>query len=396
MLSAGLFFAGLLAAFGPSQAHAQAGEVRVSAPVVNIDATGDRISAAGARVTIGGNAESIRAAGGTVTITGTITNDVTAIGAAVSVDATVVGGLTAAGGSVNVKGDVGDRIEAAGAVVVIDAATAGRVRAGGATVTIGPDTNIRGQLEVGGAVVHVAGHVGGSVDVNGAVVTFEAQTDGSVTIRGQDITIGPATRIGGDLTVQSPADPTIADGAVVSGVVHKVAPPRWWAVVPPWGWTLVFGIAMALGTILTGIVLLLFGGRLFAAATDHVRLRPGSSLILGIATVILIPVIAGLLVATVIGLTAGLAVLFVLPLLIVFGHAVAAAGIAAGIFVRERRPLGGLRALALLVIGAIVIALVGIVPWVGPPLVFVAILLGTGALTRTIGARLRRPEPDAA
>jgi hypothetical protein len=83
------------------------------------------------------------------------------------------------------------------------------------------------------------------------------------------------------------------------------------------------------------------------------------------------------------------AVLLVLPALVVFGHAVAAAGIAGGIFVRTATPIGVWGGLALLAIGAVIIALVALVPYAGGVLVLLALLLGTGALTRAIGGRLR-------
>jgi hypothetical protein len=34
-----------------------------------------------------------------------------------------------------------------------------------------------------------------------------------------------------------------------------------------------------------------------------------------------------------------------------------------------------------------------LIPWVGPALVAIAIILGTGAFMRTIGGRIRRTEP---
>ena len=54
---------------------------------------------------------------------------------------------------------------------------------------------------------------------------------------------------------------------------------------------------------------------------------------LGLIVLILIPMIAIILMATLVGLTVGFAILLTLPALLVFGHAVAATGIAAGLFV---------------------------------------------------------------
>ncbi len=150
---------------------------------------------------------------------------------------------------------------------------------------------------------------------------------------------------------------------------------------------------MALGTIVAGIVLMLFGARVFATATEHVRHRPLSSFLFGILTIVLVPFVALVLIATVIGISAGFAVGFILPFLIVFGHAVAAAGIAGGILLRRRGEVGGLANFCLLVVGAFVLVALGLIPLVGPIIVCIAMLLGLGAFTRTVGHRLRRQDP---
>jgi len=82
----------------------------------------------------------------------------------------------------------------------------------------------------------------------------------------------------------------------------------------------------------------------------------------------------------------------ILPILAVFGHAVAAAGIAGGIFVRASGRIGIARTLVLLVVGAVIVALLTLIPWVGPWLLVIVLLLGIGAISRTVGGRMRRAD----
>jgi len=180
---------------------------------------------------------------------------------------------------------------------------------------------------------------------------------------------------------------------VISGTVTQEQPQTWWSVAP-WQVAAVVATAIAAGTILAGIVLLLFGGHVFTTATEHVRHRPLSSFLFGILALVLIPFVAIVLMVTVIGLSIGFAILFILPLLLTFGHAVAAAGIASGLLVRRRGDIGVPMAILMLIIGAIVLVLLGLIPWVGPILVLIALVLGVGAFTRTIGGRIRRSEPS--
>ena len=61
-----------------------------------------------------------------------------------------------------------------------------------------------------------------------------------------------------------------------------------------------------------------------------------------------------------------------------------------GIFVRASGRIGIARTLLLLVIGAIIVALLTLIPWVGPWLLAIVLLLGIGAIARTVGGRTRR------
>jgi hypothetical protein len=365
-----------------------------SAPAVTINATGGEVRAAGAVVSISGNADTIYAAGANVAIDATVAGDIFVAGAQVQIDTMTAGRIHAAGASIQVRGRADQGVEAAGAVILIDAVTVGSVRAAGASVVIAPTSDIQSRLELAGASLEVAGHVGGSVEAAGAYVIFAARTDASVTLRGGRMVIAPEARIGGDLIITAAETSTIPDG-VVMGSVRRIEPPAWWAAFSPWAAGAVFALAVAVGTILAGLVLALFGGRLFVTAVNQVRMRPGTSLIIGILTIFVIPLIAAVLMATVAGITAGLAVLLILPILAVFGHSVAAAGVAAGIFVRSAGRIGLPRALGLLIIGAILVALLGLIPWVGPWLVGIVLLLGIGALARTVGGRLKRADVPA-
>ncbi|MEX0852532.1 MAG: hypothetical protein WD036_04510 [Bauldia sp.] len=373
-------------------ALAQPAVIRDTDAIVNITASGERIKVAGATVNIVGSAAEVKAAGASVVVRGEVGEDALVAGAQVSVIGSVGGNLTAVGASIEIRGRVGNDVDAGGAVIVADIVAGGRVRLGGADVTVGPGSDIAGGLLVGGGTVTISGHVAGPIQVAGGVVTFKALTDGPVEIAGGKVIIDAGARIGGDLTVRSPSEPAIDANAVIAGDTHRLDPPRWSWPMSPWAWAAAFAAVVAAGTVLAGIVLLLFGGRVFVTATDHVRLRPGSSFLIGVLTVVLIPAIAVLLMATVVGITAGLAILFVMPLLIVFGHAVAAAGIVSAVFVRDRSPLGIVRAFVLLIVGAIIVALIWLIPWVGPLFALIVLLLGTGAFARTLGARLRRAE----
>ena len=211
-----------------------------------------------------------------------------------------------------------------------------------------------------GAVVQIGGHIGGPVQAGGAVVTFDAQADGAVEISGNRIIIASELRVSPEtsrcVSMTAP-EIKLAPSSAVRFI--SFSRPTWWGVAP-WQWTAVIAAAIATGTILAGIVLMLFGGHVFAAATENVRHRPLSSFLFGILAFVpssrLSP---SILMATVVGLSVGFAILLILPFLIIFGHAVAAAGLASAVLIRRHGETGVLPGLVMLIIGAIFLVGIG-------------------------------------
>jgi hypothetical protein len=387
ILSAGL---GLIAMLGIGAATAQdSGGARTAGPIVEIVGSGGEIEAVGASVVITGSASRVQAAGARVEINATVTGPLRAAGAEVTIAGSVAGDLRAGGGLVEVTGRYGGEVYLGAAVIRFDAVAARDVNLGAATVTVGPAAEIAGQLSVAGADVTVAGKTTGTVRLGGAAVTFNGAAAGNVIADAGQVVIGSTATIGGDLIVRSRAAPIIAEGAAIAGKVVIEEPSRW-SRIPVWLWKGLFALFMAAGAVVTGIVLLIFGRSAFEEGVAHAAFRPLSSGLIGLATLILLPIVAAILMASVVGLTIGLAVLLLLPFLLVAGHAVVAACIGIWIFDRSGGPRGAGRLVVFTIAGAIVIAVVWLIPWAGPIVAFLAMLVGIGAYVRSLGARLRR------
>jgi hypothetical protein len=360
--------------------------------MVSVAGDGGKVEAAGASVDVSGTASSVGAAGALVNVSAATTGNTDIAGAQIAVTGSTAGNLGVVGAVIDATGTVGGDTKIGGAVVKVGLQTTGNLHVGGASVVLTTTNDVRGNLEAYGANVTIAGHVGGTVAAGGAVVTFDGQADGAVEIAASRVVIGPNARIAGDLTVRSLNAPELMPGSVVSGTVSQEQPQTWWAVAP-WQWVAGVALAISAGVILTGLVLMLFGGHVFTTATEHVRQRPLSSFLFGILTFVLVAFIGVVLVVTIIGISIGAAVLLLLPFLLVSGHAVAAAGIASALLIRRRGEIGVPTAILMLVIGAIVLVGLGLIPWVGPIIALIALTLGTGAFTRTVAGRIRRADP---
>lgn len=373
----------------PASAQSDAKSKMRAGTVVQIDGDGSAISTNGASVIIRGTASSIRAAGAMVDIQATVSGPVSAAGAQVMINGKTDGKLRAAGGLVEIRGTVGGDAHVAGAVVRFDADATGDVKAFGATVNIGPDAKIAGGLSAAGASVSVAGTLDGAAKLAGAGIVFNGKVAGDLTAAGDDVVIGADATIGGDLIVKSDNDPVIEVGATITGQVRLEEPDEWWAF-SGWLWMLGSAVVVALGAILTGAILLLIGRGTFEEGLGNATFRPISSGLIGLATLIVLPVIAVLLMTTVIGLSFGVALMMVLPFLLVAGHALVAACIGVWILDRDGEPRTAGQLILYMIVGAVLLAIVWLIPWVGAPIAFLAMLVGTGAYLRSLSGRLRR------
>lgn len=373
-------------------ALAQSGDRGQSGSVVRIEGTGADVKAAGATVSVRGDVGEISAAGAVLDIRATVAKGVQAAGAQVTIDSTVAGDVDVGGGVVEVRGKIGGDVSLGGVVVRFDGVAGGEVNAGGATIDIGPNADITGQLSAGAAIVTVEGRLTGGARLSGAVVTFNGNSGGAVTIQSDQVTIGSRAVITGDLMIRSHNEPIIEEGATISGKVTREQPKEWWWR-SGWTWTGLLAAGMAAATILVGFVLLLFARGAFEEAIDRSTRQPVSSGFIGLATLILLPVVAAIIMATLIGITFGFALLLTLPLLIFIGHTVLSACIGAWLLARggTQRSFGF--SLLLVIVGAIVVSLIWMIPWVGPAIAFIAMLIGLGAFFRTLMARLRAPRP---
>jgi hypothetical protein len=110
----------------------------------------------------------------------------------------------------------------------------------------------------------------------------------------------------------------------------------------------------------------------------------------GIVSLAVLLVLAALLMATIVGFALGLALLLLLPAIFVLSQPVAAAGIVGWIFGRTVPRLGVTRLVLFLILGALVIAFAGIIPFTGPWIVAVVFVFGLGGVFRAALWRFRR------
>jgi hypothetical protein len=274
--------------------------------------------------------------------------------AADPVSSTGRGAIVSVNGTVDVP--AGQRVDA---IVVVD---------GTATIEGSADSIV---------VVH------GSATLTGATVRQLVVVDGSAALGAGTVVTGNVATLRATVT----ADPA----AIVQGRMTTLDASLAGLAVLMIPMIIVLTVGFALAMIVAGLLVAAFGARQARAAGDLISRRPGGVLVAGIAGSVGLPMLAGLLIVTVVGAPIGLAMLFgVLPVLALVGWLVAAIWIGDWLMAKSNGAREAGRPYRAAILGVIVLAVAGILPLVSG----LATLFGFGALLLAAWNTLR-PEPAA-
>ncbi len=309
--------------------------------------------------------DTLLVAGQSVDIRGPISKDLFAIGSSVSVDSTVGGNIVAGGGAVTVKSTVSDDL------IV-----------GGGTVKVDKDALIAGDVMVFGGTVEILGTVTGKVQAFAGSVSVSGTVGGDVTVQADTVLLGEAAQIGGSLagTVGTP----LAEGAAnhVKGTtdvsVEDSSGKSFSALGAAAGLGVAAGLLSVLYSVLsllvTGLALILLAPKLLDRLRARSHSQPLNSGLLGLGLLVGTPVVFILCLVFFITIPLGLLELALFGLIALLGS------VAASLWVGELVGSHQWSPLLTLAVGAIILALVGLIPIVGMLLKFVAWLVGLGSV----------------
>ena len=270
-----------------------------------------------------------------------------------------------------------------------------------AQVDDGPDTDdwvvLNGRLLVPeGETVQFAVIFNGNATIDGSVaetlVVFNGRTEitgtvgEDVIVFNGDVVLRSGSRVGGD--VISRADPQIEDGATVGGSVDDLAR-RWDFYDVTFVGRFAWWIAYTVSTLVLGLVLLLLAPRLDPASVRALRTQLAGTIGFGLLWFVLLPIVAVLLLVTIVGIPLGLFLLLALALVYSVAYVVGVLAIGR-LVVKETSS----RFVAFLAGWAAFRAL-ALVPFVGGIAFAVAAVLGLGTLWVARGAPSEM-EPAAA
>jgi hypothetical protein len=338
----------------------------------------DRKFRSGSQITVRQNEtipDDLYASGGRVEVAGGVRGDLVAAGGQVSVTGTVDEDVIAAGGRIEIAGDVNGDARVAGGDVRVEGSVAEDVLVTGGTIVIAEGA------EIGGDLVFSSGQM-----------TLDGNVDGDV--------LGGA----GDYS---------SDGSI--GGSERVSSGRPEAGPPSSGDRLLGAVRRYIAIVAVGALLLWLAPRVLRGPAVHARTKPLPSLgvgalgAIGYVALVVVIVLAAVLLSIVLGLlgldslvaTLGVGALLALAL-VTFAFAVVIAfiadaivGLVAGSLVWRSNNGGGRgRSIGALALGVALVVIATAIPILGDIIKLLVVLVGLGALLMALRPR-HSPEPTA-
>lgn len=325
--------------------------------------------------------ENYYAAGERVELSGPVGGDAVVAGRVVTLAQPVTGDVLAAGWRVTLSAPTADDVRMAGREVVITAPLDGDLTVAGGSVAIGSGVRVAGRTWVTADSIRADGVFARDVHLVGREVVVGGEVREPLTVTAESLHILPGANLLAAVSYRGPSAALIDPGA-------RLAVPMTFERIPAEqarkeresrGASFVFFL---LHLSVAGLLFLWLVPKVSAGAAETLRAEPGKSALLGLALLFTVPVTALLLVISLLGLPAGLALgaLYLVALLL----AVLVAAYAVGEFewrLLNRPPITARSHAALaLVAGVVTLAVLRSVPVLGGLVVFAATLCGLGSL----------------
>ena len=359
--------------------------VLFASPVAAAEFRTDNTVRIGADETIDGD---LFVGGTTIIIEGTVNGDVFAAGTTITIRGTINGSVNAAGTRIEIEGPIERGVRVAGQEIVIAAPVGGDVILLGQTAEVTGAGRVGGDVLFGVSEITLAGNVGRRVSGGAETLRLAAAVGQGVDVGVNDLVVEPSARINGDLRYRSNNEAQVAAGTVTGQVLRQAAPTDFSVDAGGAARDTIRGsVARIVVLALLGLLLLVAARGWMERATTQMMRRPVASLLMGvlvgIATVPAIIIVGGI-VLVIFGVVFGAGgVLATIPLPLAGLGLYALALYISPVFVAlliGRLLMGRFSATGFLalVVGLIVLAVLGAIPYVGWAITGLATVLGLG------------------
>ncbi len=344
----------------------------------------------------------IYSAGGSVRPAAPVKGDLYAAGGRVTIDHPVQGDATLAGGAITVRAAVGEDLRAAGGDVNIASTVGGGLYASGGNITLNNTAVVADAVTLYAGSVNIEGKINGPLKVYAQKVVLNGEVARDAEINAEEIELGPRAKLGAALRYPSDAQFKTAEGVIIGGAVTRgeamngrrdTHHDREWhgqmmGSGPSWAGSLASFVAL-LAT--SALFLLVFTG-FSQRASERLCETPWPALAAGVAVLLGTPLLAVLLLITLIGIPLGIALMMLFPLMLLMGWIVGVFSIAQRVqrAIQKDTPSGSSAAMiGFFALTLLLVLLLGSVPFIGFLILVAIMLLGTGACALELYRKVR-------
>lgn len=251
--------------------------------------------------------EDLFVASDTFLLDGTAEQDVFAGARSVEIDGTVEGSLNVVSGETTISGSIAHSVRVAGGMVNVSGTIGGDLVVLSGFTTIAEGATIDGDVHVFGGMLTVNGAVGDDVTGTIGVLEIDGDIDGDVRADVERLDLGNDAAIAGELIYISPVEADITPGVEVAGDFDRQSAAPWGMESGPRA-RFFSPLARTVWLLVAGAFIIAIAPRL-ATALNETLDRPLPAAIAGLLALVSVPVLAILLLATVVGIPLGLLLL---------------------------------------------------------------------------------------
>ena len=348
--------------------------------------TGDSPSVSSGEVVEG----SAYLSGSTIDVAGTINGDLYCAGQNVTISGTVDGDILCAAQTINFTGTVTGDVRLAAQIITIGGSVDGSASIAGQTVTIENRGTIARDATILGQNTVVRGEVSRDlVGASGSII-IDAPVGRNVTVDVENLRLDSRANIAGTLSYTSPKTLTRADGATVVGKVnYSQQQPNQAAAANEYSpGEMIIG---ALMLIVSALIFALLFPKVLQRVTRESILKPSKAAIavlIGFVAGIAVPVIAVLLMDTILALP------FALAVLVGWGLIVVLSGVFAAYYVGRLVWRGQNNIVLATLVGALIFAVLLMIPVLNFFIVILGISYGSGVILMYLKNRFQAPKYD--
>jgi len=331
-------------------------------------------------------ADNMYVSGGQVTLSGTLARDAAVVGGRVIINGIVLGDVLAAGGTIDVLDRVSGDVRVLGGQVTVAGSVNGDLIIVGGNVHLLPGSVVSGDAIIVGGQLTVDGTINGATRLYGGDVTVNGLMGSMISIRaGNAVSFGDKAVIGSPLVYSSPHEALISEKAQLGSDItfHELDIPT--RSLGPTGLAAVLAavagvivITKLLSGIVAAIALVLVFPKFSIMVTDSVFQNFWKSVGVGFVLFIVIPAVIVVFAITIIGLLVAFAVGIAYAFLLIASGIYA--GILTGSLIARRLKKENTVSWKWAALGAFVLFVISLLPFVGWVIAFVLFLAALGAL----------------